>query len=46
MVNMVFNLSTEAGIIGFQAQTAEIYYRNIPIKAFEAAVPIELFFLI
>ncbi|WP_159023913.1 family 16 glycoside hydrolase [Formosa sp. L2A11] len=43
IVNMAFNLTPESGIIGFQSETAEIYYRNIRIKEFETAVPIELF---
>ncbi|MDW5290768.1 DUF1080 domain-containing protein [Formosa sp. PL04] len=43
IVNMAFNLTPEAGIIGFQSETAEIYYRNIRIKEFETAVPIEVF---
>ncbi|MDX2430396.1 MAG: DUF1080 domain-containing protein [Bacteroides sp.] len=35
VVNMAFNLDPSAGIIGFQAETAEIYYRNIEIKELE-----------
>ena len=43
VVNMAFNLKPSAGIIGFQSETAEIYYRNIEIKEFENKVPMEEF---
>jgi hypothetical protein len=43
IVNMAFNLKPSAGIIGFQSETAEIFYRNIEIKEFESSVPIEVF---
>jgi hypothetical protein len=39
VVNMAFNLKPTAGKIGFQAETAEISYRNIRIKEFGTAVP-------
>ena len=39
VVNMAFNLNPIKGIIGFQSETAEIYYRNIEIKEFEESVP-------
>lgn len=43
IVNMAFNLDPSAGIIGFQSETAEIFYRNIEIKEFEESVPAETF---
>ncbi|WP_066219965.1 3-keto-disaccharide hydrolase [Formosa haliotis] len=43
IVNMAFNLTPEEGIIGFQSETAEIYYRDIEIKEFENSMPIETF---
>ncbi len=43
VVNMAFNLKPAAGIIGFQSETAEIYYRNIQIKEFGETVPAERF---
>lgn len=43
IVNMASNLSVSEGIIGFQSETAEIYYRNIKIKEFDAIIPIEKF---
>ncbi|QDO94284.1 DUF1080 domain-containing protein [Formosa sediminum] len=39
IVNMAFNLTPEEGIIGFQSETAEIYYRDIEIKEFESSIP-------
>ena len=39
VVNMVFNPKPYKGIIGFQSETAEIFYRNIEIKEFEQSVP-------
>lgn len=39
VVNMAFNLSPGEGIIGFQSETAEIYYRNIEIKEFDKVIP-------
>lgn len=39
IVNMAFNLSPEAGIFGFQSETAEIFYKNIRIKEFDSIVP-------
>ena len=35
IVTMGTDLSHSEGIIGFQSETAEIYYRNIEIKEFE-----------
>lgn len=43
VVNMAFNLSMEEGIIGLQAETAEIFYRNIEIKEFDEMMPAEVF---
>lgn len=44
IVNMAFNLNPSSGIIGFQSETAEIYYRDIKIKEFDSVVPAEAFF--
>ncbi|MBU2950918.1 DUF1080 domain-containing protein [Tamlana agarivorans] len=43
VVNVIFNLKPSAGIIGFQSETAEIYYRNIEIKEFDEIISIEKF---
>ena len=43
IVNMGTNLSQSEGIIGFQSETAEIFYRNIKIKEFDVVVPMEKF---
>lgn len=43
IVNIGTNLSVSEGIIGFQSETAEIYYRNIKIKEFDEVIPIEKF---
>ncbi|MDF7809231.1 DUF1080 domain-containing protein [Pontiellaceae bacterium B12219] len=43
VVNMAFNLNPGEGIIGFQSETAEIFYRNIRIKEFDESVPAEVF---
>ena len=43
IVNMAYNLAPNKGIIGFQAETAEILYRNIEIKEFDEIPPIETF---
>lgn len=43
IVNMAFNLKPSEGIIGFQSETAEIYYRNIKIKEFDEVIPMEVF---
>lgn len=43
IVNMAFNLNPAEGIIGFQSETAEIYYRDIKIKEFNKIIPIEQF---
>jgi hypothetical protein len=43
IVNMAIDLSQSEGIIGFQSETAEIFYRNIMIKEFAEDVPMEDF---
>lgn len=43
VINMAFDLKPAAGIIGFQSETAEIYYRNIKIKEFDEIIPAEEF---
>ncbi|MGJ8655537.1 MAG: 3-keto-disaccharide hydrolase [Akkermansiaceae bacterium] len=43
IVNMIFNLKPEKGILGLQSETAEIFYRNIQIKEFTESVPAEQF---
>ena len=43
VVNMAFNLEPGKGILGFQSETAEIYYKNIEIKEFDENVPAETF---
>ena len=43
VVNVLTNLSLNEGIIGLQAETAEIFYRNMKIKEFKEDIPIERF---
>lgn len=43
IINMAFNLNPGEGIIGFQSETAEIYYRNIKIKEFDEIIPMKAF---
>ena len=43
IVNMATNLPYSEGLIGLQSETAEIYYRNLRIKEFDEAVPMETF---
>ncbi|MBK1875931.1 3-keto-disaccharide hydrolase [Pelagicoccus mobilis] len=43
VVNIAQDLPLSEGIIGFQSETAEIFYRNIEIKEFEKSLPIEAF---
>ena len=43
VVNMTTNLSVSEGLIGFQGETAEIFYRNIEIKEFDQPIPAEVF---
>jgi hypothetical protein len=45
VVNMAFNLKPSEGIIGFQSETAEIFYRDIRIKEFDESVPAETFLI-
>ncbi|WP_111708565.1 3-keto-disaccharide hydrolase [Lutibacter citreus] len=41
IVNMATDLPFSEGIIGFQSETAEVFYRNIEIKEFDKIVPID-----
>ncbi|PQJ76599.1 3-keto-disaccharide hydrolase [Polaribacter glomeratus] len=43
IVNMATNFVMDGGKIGFQSETAEIYYRNIMIKELKEFVPAETF---
>jgi len=43
VVNVATNLGVSHGKIGFQSETAEIFYKNIEIKEFEKELPIETF---
>ncbi|WP_083631375.1 3-keto-disaccharide hydrolase [Labilibacter marinus] len=43
IVNIATNLKLKGGKIGFQSETAEVYYRNIEIAEFEELVPMEEF---
>jgi len=43
LVNMATKLPFSEGIIGFQSETAEIFYRNIEIKEFTEDIPMEVF---
>lgn len=43
IINMATNFVMDSGKIGFQAETAEIYYRNILIKEIEEFIPKEHF---
>ena len=43
IVNMATHLNPSEGIIGFQAETSEIFYRDIEIKELTKSVPIETF---
>jgi hypothetical protein len=43
IVNYATDLSVGEGIIGFQSETAEIFYRNIFIKELTEDIPIEKF---
>ncbi|WP_158972762.1 DUF1080 domain-containing protein [Paraglaciecola sp. L3A3] len=43
VVNIATQLKPSAGIIGFQAETAEIFYRNIEIKELSESAPMEDF---
>ena len=43
VLNMAFNLNPGKGIIGFQSETAEIFYKDIRIKEFDKSVPASQF---
>ncbi|MDB4582406.1 DUF1080 domain-containing protein [Draconibacterium sp.] len=43
VVNVITNLAQKKGTIGLQAETAEIFYRNVKIKEFAENIPIERF---
>lgn len=43
IVNIATNLPNKEGLIGFQSETAEIFYRNIKIKVFEENIPMDEF---
>ena len=43
IVNIGTDLTHGAGILGFQSETAEIYYRNIRIKELDEFIPLERF---
>lgn len=43
IINIATDLSVGEGIIGFQSETAEIFYKNIELKEFTEAIPMEEF---
>lgn len=43
VVNVITDLAHDSGPLALQAETAEIFYRNIEIKEFEEALPMEAF---
>lgn len=43
VVNMVTNLSWSSGFIGLEAETGEIFWRNIRIKEYKKRIPKEVF---
>jgi hypothetical protein len=43
VVNVLTNLSLSEGVIGLQAETAEVFYRNIKIKELKEDIPMEKF---
>jgi hypothetical protein len=43
IVNIATDLTPAGGIIGFQSETAEIFYRNIKIKEFDESIPMSKF---
>ncbi|MGJ8672616.1 3-keto-disaccharide hydrolase [Rubritalea sp.] len=43
VINIAVDLSPGEGVIGLQAETAEIFYRNIRIKELSAFIPMEDF---
>ena len=45
VVNIITDLAHESGPLALQAETAEIFYRNIEIKEFKEALEMESFLL-
>ena len=43
IINIATDLSVGEGIVGLQSETAEIFYRKIQIKEFDAIIPMEKF---
>lgn len=43
VVNVGTDLSVSEGVIGFQSETVELFYRSIKIKEFDEIVPMEKF---
>lgn len=43
VVNVITNIKHKEGVIGLQAETAEIFYKNIKIKEFSEDIPISQF---
>jgi len=43
IINIATDLSVGEGVIGWQSETAEIFYRNILIKEFDKIIPMEEF---
>lgn len=43
VVNVLTDLDHSEGEIGMQAETAEVFYRNIQVKEFDTDIPIEKF---
>jgi len=43
IINIATDLAVGEGIIGLQAETAEIFYRNIELKEFAKAIPMDKF---
>jgi hypothetical protein len=43
IINIATDLSVGEGIIGMQSETAEISYKNVEIKEFDAIIPMENF---
>jgi hypothetical protein len=43
IVNLATGLTAKEGILGLQAETAEVFYRNIMIKELDKDIPIEDF---
>lgn len=43
VVNYATELSVDSGVIGLQAETAELFYRNVELKVFKQAQPLRKF---